>query len=137
MTDPGDHRRGRHVVSAVHVHLVFVTTHRRGVLDDATLTRCAEVSEVCADLGADLTEFNGGRDHLHLLVEYPPKVAVSALVNSLKGVSGRGLRQDFTGRVNRASLHGRSWSPSHFAASGGGAPLSIIRQHVEQRRRPD
>jgi len=39
--------------------------------------------------------------------------------------------------VNRASMHGRFWSPSHFAASCGGAPLSIIRQHVEQRSRPD
>jgi putative transposase len=67
---------------------------------------------------------------VHLLVEYPPKVAVSALVNSLKGGSSRRLRQDFTGRANRAS-------PSHFAASCGGAPLSIIRQHVEQQRRPN
>jgi len=70
-------------------------------------------------------------------VEYPPKAAVSALVNSLKGVSSRRLRQEFTGRVNRASMHGRFWSPSYFAASCGGAPLSIIRQYIEQQRRPD
>jgi len=118
--------------------LVFVTTHRRGVADDATLRRCPQViREGCAHLGADLVEFNGEHDHVQLLVEYPPKVAVSAPVNSLKGVSSRRLRQDFTGRVNRASMHGRFWSPSHFAASCGGAPLSIIRQHVEQRSRPD
>jgi len=115
-----------------------VTKYRRGVLDDATLTRCAEVMrQVCADFGADPVEFNGEHDHVHLLVEYPPKVAVSTLVNSLKGVSSRRLRQDFTGRVNRATMHGRFWSPSHFAASCGGPPLSIIRQHVEQQRRPD
>lgn len=71
------------------------------------------------------------------MVEYPPKAAVSALVNSLKGVSSRRLRQEFTGRVNRASMHGRFWSPSYFAASCGGAPLSIIRQYIEQQRRPD
>jgi putative transposase len=120
------HRNGR---------LVFVTKHRRGVLDDATLTRSEEVSEVCADFGADLTEFNGGRDQVHQLVEYPPQVAVSALVNSLKGVSSRRLRQDFTGRVNRASMHGRFWSPSYFAASCGGAPPRVIRQYVERQRR--
>lgn len=92
---------------------------------------------VCDDFGAALAEFNGEDDHVHLLVEYPPKVAVSALVNSLKGVSARRLRQDFTGRVNRASMRGHFWSPSYFAASCGGAPLSIIRQYVEQQRRPD
>jgi REP element-mobilizing transposase RayT len=43
----------------------------------------------------------------------------------------------FTDRVNRASMHGRFWSPSYFAASCGGAPLAIIRQYVDQQRRPD
>jgi putative transposase len=95
--------------------------------------RCA----ACADFHADLTEFNGEHDHVHLLVEYPPKVSVSTLVNSLKGVSSRRLRRDFTGPMNRASMHGRFWSPSYLAASCGGAPLSIIRQYVEQQRRPD
>ncbi|GAA1199314.1 hypothetical protein GCM10009654_64860 [Streptomyces hebeiensis] len=39
---------------------------------------------VCTDFGADLTEFNGEEDHVHLLVHCPPKIALSALVNSLK-----------------------------------------------------
>jgi len=117
---------------------VCVTKHRRGLPDDATLRRCEEVMrEICADFGADLAEFNGEHDHVHLLVEYPPKVAVSVHVNSLNGVSGRRLRQDLTGRVNRVSMHGRFRSPSYLAASCGGAPLSIIRQYVEQQRRPD
>ena len=84
-----------------------MTKYRRGVLDGAMLTRCQEVMrQVCADSGADLVEFNGEHDHVHLLAEYPPKVAVSTLVNSLKGVSSRRLRQDFTGPVNRG-VHAR------------------------------
>jgi REP element-mobilizing transposase RayT len=51
---------------------------------------------------------------VHLLVHYPPKVAVSDLVNSLKGVSARILRRDLTGRVNRAIMHGYFWPPSYF-----------------------
>ena len=90
MTFPEDYRRGRHVVSALNVHLVFVTKYRRGVLDAAMLDACeTAMRKVCADFGADLREFNGEDDHVHLLVEYPPKVAVSAMVNSLKGVSAR------------------------------------------------
>lgn len=137
MTEIGDYRRGRHVVSALHVHLVFVTKYRRGVLDGPMLQACEDaMRKVCGDFGAELREFNGEDDHVHLLVEYPPKVAVSALVNSLKGVSARRLRSEFTGRVNRATMHGHFWSPSYFAASCGGAPLSIIRQYIEQQRRP-
>ncbi|MEV7601209.1 IS200/IS605 family transposase [Kitasatospora sp. NPDC089797] len=132
-----DYRRGRHVVSAMHVHLVFVTKYRRGVFNDEMLTVCEEaMRKVCTDFEAQLIEFNGGTDHVHLLVNYPPKVAVSSLVNSLKGVSARILRRDFTGRANRAIMHGHFWSPSYFAASCGGAPLTIIRQYIEQQQRP-
>jgi len=31
---------------------------------------------------------------------------------------------------------GALWSPSYFAASGGGAPLSVVRQYLEQQRTP-
>jgi putative transposase len=121
----------------MHVHLVFVTKHRRGVFNDEMLARCEEsMRKVCEDFEAELKEFNGERDHVHLLVHYPPKVAVSKLVNSLKGVSARRIRQEFTGQVNHAILHGRLWSPSYFSASCGGAPLSIIRQYIEQQQRP-
>ena len=92
--------------------------------------------DVCASFGAELREFNGEDDYVHLLVGYPPKVAVSALVNSLKGVSARHLRSEFIGRSNRYILHGHFWSPSYLAASWSGAPLSIIRQYIEQQRHP-
>jgi len=138
MTTQNEYRRGRSVVSALHVHLVFVTKYRRGVFDDAMLTRCEAIMRaVRVDFGAELREFNGEHDHVRLLVEYPPKVSVSGLVNSLKGVSARRLRQEFTGRVNRASMRGHFWSPSYFAASCGGAPLSIIKQYIEQQNRPE
>jgi putative transposase len=94
------------------------------------------VRKVCGDFGAELREFNGDDDHGHLLVKCPPTVSASALVNSLKGVSARRLRLEFTGRVNRHLMPGHLWSPSYFAASCGGAPPSTIRQYIEQQRAP-
>ncbi len=132
-----DYRRGRHVVSALHVHLVFVTKYRRGVFDSAMLDACERtMRDVCDDFGARLVEFNGEDDHVHLLVEYPPKVAVSALVNSLKGVSARMLRAESTSQVNRASMRGHFWSPSYFAVSADGAPTALLREYIEGQRRP-
>lgn len=137
MISESDYRRGRSVVTAMHVHLVFVTKYRRGVFTDEMLTFCEQVMrDVCADFESELAEFNGEADHVHLLVNFPPKVAVSRLVNSLKGVSARKLRYEFTGRVNRFSMNGHLWSPSYFAASCGGAPLSIVQQYIEQQQRP-
>jgi len=92
--------------------------------------------KVPSGFGAQLREFNGENDHLHLLARYPPKVSVPALVTSLKGMPARRMRSEFTGRVNRHTMHGHFWSPSYLAASRGGAPLSIIRHYIEQQRTP-
>ncbi len=73
---------------------------------------------------------------MHLLAGYPPKVAVSALVNSLNGVPARKSRSEFTGQVNRHIMHGHLWYPSSFAASCGGAPLSITRHYIKEQRAP-
>lgn len=121
----------------LHVHLVFVTKYRRGVFNDAILTRCEEIMrDVAGGLGAELREFNGEEDHVHLLIHYPPKLAISTLVNSLKGVSAHYIRKEFTGRTNQAITHGHLWSPSYFAASCGGAPLAVIKEYIENQKRP-
>src|SRR6202021_2749727 len=87
-------RHGRHCVFKMHVHLVFVTKYRRGVFTNEILSDLRSIfKEVCDDFEAELVEFDGEDDHVHLLVNYPPKVAVSNLVNSLKGVSSRMIRQ--------------------------------------------
>lgn len=121
----------------MHVHLVFVTKYRHFVFVDRHLTRCEEIMRaVCKDFEAELVEFNGEANHIHLLVNFPPKVAVSRLVNSLKGVSSRRLRQEFPDLVRHCWRAQRLWSGSHFAGSVGGAPLSIVKQYIERQNRP-
>ncbi len=120
----------------MHVHLVFVTKYRRQVFDgEAVASLRAIFAKVCADFEARLVEMDGEDDHVHLLVEYPPKVAVSALVNSLKGVSSRLLRQERPD-LQRRYWKGVLWSPSYFASSCGGAPIAIVRQYIEQQQTP-
>jgi putative transposase len=131
-------RRGRSVVDHLHVHLVFVTKYRRGVLNGDMLRDCEQVMrDVCTDFGADLRDFDGEADHVHLLVHYPPAVAISRLVNSLKGVSSRRLRSEYVGKTNRATMHGHLWSPSYFAGSCGGAQLAVVTDYIAQQKRPD
>ncbi len=78
----------------------------------------------------------GGQDHVHRLINYPPKLAVSTLVNSLKGVSSRLLRRDRPDIAQRYYYNGVLWTPSYFAGSCGCAPISIIRQYIEQQQTP-
>lgn len=131
-------RRGRHVVFNLHVHLVFVAKYRRKVFTKEILADMRQIFEsVCTDFEAQLVEFDGEHDHVHLLVNYPPKVSISKLVNSLKGVSSRMIRQKNYPSICE-KLWGRAlWSPSYFAGSCGGAPITIVRQYIEQQNTPD
>lgn len=73
---------------------------------------------------------------MHLLVHYPPKVQLSKLVNSLKGVSARLLRKEYDAHVRRYLWGGHFWSGSYFAGSCGGAPLTVVKQYIERQKRP-
>ena len=113
-----DIRRGRHCVFLKHVHLVFVTKYRRQIFDhDATEKLRTYFSNVCADFEAERVEMDGGPDHVHLLINYPPKLAISSLVNSLKGVSSRLLRRDRPDIAVRYYDKGVLWSPGYFVSS--------------------
>lgn len=91
---------------------------------------------VCDQLDVELVEFNGEADHVHVLVGYPPTLAISVLVQRLKGRTAYAVRREFTGACVRARMHGHLWSPSYFAVSCGGAPLSIIKQYIDGQTRP-
>ena len=93
-----DVRRGRHCVFMMHVHLVFVTKYRRARFSADQLGFLKDIFEsVCKDFNAELVEMNGERDHVHLLVNYPPNISVSKLVNSLKPNASKAI----AGRVRK------------------------------------
>jgi putative transposase len=104
------------------------------VLSERAVSDLSDIfAKVCGDFDAELVSCDGEDDHVHLLVNYPPKVSASKLVNALKGVSSRLLRE------RRPEVAGRSykgvlWSPSYFAASCGGAPLGVVKQYFETQR---
>lgn len=135
MRHRADYRAGHHCVFGLHAHSVFVTKYRRDMLTSEHPDFLTPIlAKVCADFGTDLPEINGNDDHLHLLVEHSPQVQAPKLVNNLNGVSSRRPRQQLQMRTHRNHL----WSPSQHAVSCGGAPLSAIRQYVQnQHHHPD
>ena len=135
MSDYNEIRHGRHCVFLMHVHLVFVTKYRREVFTEEILDDLRPMfASVCADFESELVEFDGEDDHVHLLVNYPPKVSVSNLVNSLKGVSSRMIRKKNYPSIREKLWRGALWSPSYFAGSCGGASIAVIRQYIEQQQ---
>ncbi|WP_373332682.1 IS200/IS605 family transposase [Thiopseudomonas alkaliphila] len=119
------YRTGRHCVFELHAHLVFITKYRGAVFADNHLRSLESIfRSVCTDFETELVEFNGEADHVHLLV------------NSLKGVSSRRLKLLHPELVKPAYMKNALWSPSYYAGSVGDAPISVIRQYIEQQARP-
>ncbi|WP_210499384.1 IS200/IS605 family transposase [Vibrio crassostreae] len=129
-----DIKKSRHSAFLLHVHVVFVTKYRRKIFGDLHHDAFKKIaSEVCGDFEAELKECDGCADHVHMLIEYNPKVQLTKLVNSLKAVSSRRLRNDFIdlrGAYDKPVL----WSRSYFVGSCGGAPLDVVKQYIQNQR---
>lgn len=128
-----NYRRGRHSVTLIYTHLVFVTKYRRKMFVAEHINAITEICQsVAKKMDFQVLEINGEGDHVHLLVEYPPKLSVSQIVNALKGVSSRMLRKEF----NLTPYQDHLWSPSYFAISCGGASIEQIKKYIENQEKP-
>ena len=139
MVDTQGYRSSGNARFRLFAHLVLVTKYRRRVLTEPMLVRCAAIlSDLCGskDWDSVVVECSGEADHVHALLDLPPKVRPSDLINLLKTVSSRRLRSEFP--ALRAAYRGKPvlWSPSYFLVSAGGAPIEIIRRYIENQERP-
>ncbi|MEM7768960.1 MAG: IS200/IS605 family transposase [Cyanobacteria bacterium P01_A01_bin.37] len=124
-----DYRRENHSVSDLKAHLIFVTKYRQKVLSARGLNVIENACRsVALKMGFQILEFNGEADHVHLLIEYPPKLSISQMANALKGVSSR-----LYGQAGLPKPYGKKslWTPSHFSASVAGAPIEGLKQYIE------
>ena len=125
-----------HCSYSLSYHFVFVTKYRRKCFTGAMLTRLEEVvRKLCGDWDAQLIEMNGEEDHVHFLLGLNPKCAPSVVANNFKTVTSRLLRKEYPA-LRAKFKEPVLWSRSYFVASVGGAPLSVIKQYIEQQARP-
>ena len=129
--------RKRHSVSKLVVHLIFTTKYRRKLFDGRMIEQLHDAfSSAAGKLECEIIEMDGEPDHVHLLVASPPKLAVSVMVNNLKSVSSRMLRQQNT-HLRMQSKTGLLWSRSYFVCSTGEATIETLRAYVQSQSTPD
>ncbi len=110
-----------------------MTKYRKLVFNDEGLKLIEESFRTVAQkMNFQILEFNGEADHVHALIEYPPKLSISQIANALKGVSSRRYGQAGNKKPHKASL----WSPSYFAVSVGGAPIEVLKRYIKEQSRP-
>lgn len=132
-----NYRRGRHVVYRLVAHVVLVTKYRRDPITDRVRELLIEVArEACDRHGATIMEADGEGDHLHLLVEFPPKVALSTLIGSIKTNTSRRVREQGWPEVDGKLWGDAFWSPSYFAETVGPTSLENVKAYIQNQRAP-
>lgn len=121
-------------VSDLKAHLVLTTKYRRKVINQEMLKRLGEIfSNLMEQWECKLVEFNGEADHVHLLFQYHPGIELSKLVNNLKTVTSRRLRQEFPEHIKKFLWKDAFWNGSYFLASCGGVTINTLRQYIENQ----
>ena len=120
-------------VTDLKAQLICVTKYRRGVFYNDALNLVEEsFKSVAEKMNFQILEFNGEKDHVHALIEYPPKLSISEILNAIKGVSSRKYGQAGFKKPHKDAL----WSPSYFAVSVGGAPVEVLKEYFKNQSRP-
>jgi putative transposase len=128
-------KRTARAVSDLKAHLVLTTKYRKKIITPIMLKRLSEIiKEQCQKWGCDYIEFNGESDHIHLIFRYYPQLQVSKFVNSLKTVTSRLIRKEFTDEL--PYVYGRRhvfWNESYFIASCGGVTVEVLKKYVQNQ----
>ena len=134
--DRNKYRTGRHVVFSLQAHIVFVTKYRRGAITGRVREEIINASkEVGSRLDFSIIEADGEDDHIHLIIDYPPKIALSRIIMVLKTNTSRRVREKNFPEVEKALWGNHFWSPSYFACSTGGASLEKVHKYVQDQRK--
>ena len=131
-----EHRYSSHTVSRLTAHLVWVTKYRYQVLRGDIQTRCRElIIQICDAEDVRILKGVVSKDHVHMLIEYPPKTSLSDLVKRLKGRSSRRLQEEFP--QLRKQYWGRHfWAIGYGAWSTGNITEEVVKKYLEHHRHP-
>lgn len=127
-----EYKHNNNVTYSCKYHVVWCPKYRRKVLVDGIDKRLKEiVHELATETNVTIIELEVMPDHVHILCEVDPQFGIHRFVKLLKGRSSFVLRKEFPKLKTRLPT---LWTNSYFVSTVGGAPLSVIKQYIEQQK---
>jgi putative transposase len=129
------YKSSNNVTYSCKYHIIWCPKYRRKVLKDEIKARLETIiRDVCIETHSDALEMEVMPDHVHLLCEVDPSYGVMKLVRLCKGRSSRLLREEFPALKTKLPT---LWTNSTFISTVGGAPLSAIKQYIQNQPRSE
>jgi putative transposase len=124
-----DHRHQKPTQTTILLHsveqILFLLKLCRGI--------CEKNRSYLVEAKADLTM----KDHIHLLVDIAPDVAISKLANTMKTVTSREIRKRYAEQLKLFYWKPVFWKRGYCAVSGGGASLEVIKSYIQSQGKDD
>ncbi len=128
-----NYRKTSHTTYDCKYHIVWITKYRKKVMSGVVAERVRElVRQICKENDVEIIKGHVSKDHVHLFVSIPPQLAISKLVQSLKGKSSykllgenKELSKQFWGR--------HLWARGYFVATSGNVTDEVIMEYIKNQ----
>jgi putative transposase len=115
------------------IHLVWVPKYRKRILRGKLSSRIDELLRLCAESnGWKVLELNVQQDHVHMVVQFVPTIAVSKMVQLLKGKSSRVIREEFP-ELEEVYWGDSFWADGYFAETAGKCDIQVVLDYVKNQ----
>ena len=126
------YKSNHNMIYSCKYHIVWCPKYRRKVLINGVDTRLKElIHEIAKELQLEIIEMEVMPDYVHILLEVDPQFGIHRAVKALKGRTSGILRQEYPWLRSRIPT---LWTNSYFCSTVGGAPLSVIKQYIENQK---
>ncbi len=128
-----NYRKSSHTVDDIKYHIVWITKYRKKVISGIIAERVRElIREICKANDVEMIKGHVSKEHIHIFVSVPPHLAVSKLVQYIKGKTSIKLQQEF--KVIQKEFWGRHlWARGYFVASSGNVTDEVIMKYIENQ----
>jgi len=128
-----NYRLNSHSKYDLKVHLIWIPKYRKRVLTGQVAERTRDIlRQICMEHEVHIVSGKVAADHVHMFVSYRPQMAVSKMVQYLKGTSSRILLQEFA--QLRKQFWGRHlWARGYMAISSGNITDEMIQRYIEEQ----
>jgi len=128
-----EYKNGAHSVFDLKYHIVFCTKYRYRILTGQVGERTRElIREICRANYVDIISGSISPDHVHLLLGCPPGIAISKIVQRIKGKSGRKLLMEF-GHLRKRYWGQHLWSRGYFGVTVGNVNQGDMQKYIEDQ----
>ena len=126
------HKRTQTTVSLINYHFVFCPRYRRKIfLIQNVEQRFKEIAkEICDEMDIEIIAIECDKDHTHMFLNCPPKLSPADIMQKIKGVSSKLLREEFKELSKMPSL----WTRSYFVSTAGNVCSETIKKYVESQK---